>query len=54
MYLIIIYQGQHELARYSFIDQRAQYNGALAVLKAHPAATEWQFKDINEKGRTPS
>ena len=54
MYLILVFNGEREIARYSFADQRAQYNGALAVLKAHPAATEWQFKDINEKGRTPS
>ena len=53
MYLIIVYQGQRELARYSFSDQRAQYNGALAVVKAHPAATEWEWKDVLPKGRTP-
>jgi hypothetical protein len=51
-YLIIVYQGQRELARYSFSDQREQYNGALGVLKAHPAATEWHFMDANPKGRT--
>ncbi len=51
-YLIIVYQGQRELARYSFADQRAQANGALGVLKAHPLATEWQFLDANPKGRT--
>mgnify|MGYP001566855094 CR=1 FL=1 len=63
MYLIIVYQGQRELARYSFADQRAQYNGALGVLKAHSgsapgvysdaAATTWEFKDANPKGRIP-
>ena len=62
MYLIIVYQGQRELARYSFADQRAQYNGALGVLKAHPAATPgvysdqaasaWEFKYANPKGKT--
>lgn len=51
-YLIILYNGEREIARYSFPDQRAQYNGALAVLLTHPAATKWEFKDANPKGRT--
>ena len=37
MYLILVFNGEREIARYSFADQRAQYNGALAVLKAHCA-----------------
>ena len=51
MYIIVIFNGEREVARYTFADQRAQYNGALGVLKAHPAATEWQFMDDNPKGR---
>jgi hypothetical protein len=50
MYLIIVYQGQRELARYSFADQQEQYNGALKVLKQHPLASEWEFKNINPRG----
>lgn len=62
MYLIIVFNGSREVARYSFADQRAQYNGALAVLKVHPAlrsdvysdqaATAWEFRDANPKGRS--
>jgi len=49
-YLIILYNGSREIGRYRFADQREQYNGCLAVLKAHPAATEWEFTDENKKG----
>ena len=51
MYLIIVYQGQHELMRYSFADQRAQYNGALGILKQHPLATEWELTAQLETAR---
>ena len=51
MYIIIVFNGAREIARYNYADQRAQYNGCLAVLKAHPAATEWEFVDANPKGK---